>query len=404
MAGDISTLIGSLKGIVSSGGSLGQVAKLVKDYSGGIDPGDFVVGKHIALAAPIAEDLWYLWNHVNGMTWIDKDDTTQEYYDERLKFLAEKLGGIEALRGVTKSSDITRGIIPWDSGYGFSYGAWQNNAEPWFQLMIFEILFHGQGFIRNDEDNTPEDAVGYISFPVGQLGVMEVISLIRESLTDATDFVIKDDESPVKDTPQLFPSYSRWEMNKCYGVHLIESGYKEVVPNFIHYSKSTVPESDYGRDIAPKKWARLWITRKEKWPVPGEFVGIICKASPVPHCWWFQKSNPFLYAGNWFDTLDLTSGIIVSKTEAGEETHPTTGEACTGYRIKVHGREVDIFSSDYLEYEVGTRVGVCKIRGDYDEEEMVFNHKYQSLQGDPTKGPIISTDYIIIPITFYEEE
>lgn len=403
MAGDISTLIGSLKGIVSSGGSLGQVAKLVKDYSGGIDPGDFVVGKHIALAAPIAEDLWYLWNHVNGMTWIDKDDTTQEYYDERLKFLAEKLGGIEALRGVTKSSDITRGIIPWDSGYGFSYGAWQNNAEPWFQLMIFEILFHGQGFIRNDEDNTPEDAVGYISFPVGQLGVMEVISLIRESLTDATDFVIKDDESPVKDTPQLFPSYSRWEMNKCYGVHLIESGYKEVVPNFIYYSKSTVPESDYGRDIAPKKWARLWITRKEKWPVPGEFVGIICKASPVPHCWWFQKSNPFLYAGNWFDTWDLTSGVIFDVTEAIE--HPVTGTSCTEYLVKVHGRYVSVYSSDFLEYSVGDRVCIFKsVEIEIGDREKPFTHLNQFTQGDPEETPVSTVNFTILPITFYEEE
>jgi len=404
--GNLTDYINAFKGISGTGSQLNNIKDLLKDdFAINLEPGDFVVkGKDsgIVTTAPVDADLWYLWNHVNGMTWIEKTENTELYMTERLAFLTTKLGGIKALKGVTNLSDVTRGILDWDQIE--SFGTWKNLAKAWFQLIAFEILFNGQSFQYN-EDSVPAEVVGYLTFPVGQLGTMEVISLIQESLTDAADFNMQEDEKPNTDEPKLFVSFTNWIYNKCYGRHLVVSGY--IVPTdergkYIPLAKTHLAASDYGVDVKPKGWGKLWITRGDKFPVPGEFVGILCKPLPVPpHVWWFQNSSPFLYAGNWFDTFDLTSGVIVSKAE--DEVHPTTGVTCTGYRVKIHGREVDIYSSDFVVYEVGTRVGIFKI-GTRSNTEIVFDYKEQAMQGDPEVGPLISEDYVIIPITFYEEE
>jgi hypothetical protein len=407
-------VIESLKGIVNSGGTIGQMATLLnKEFGLTLDPGDAMINSkdsQVVMAAPIAQDLWYLFNHVNGMTWIQKDANTTDYFTQRLAFFATKLQGIEALKGLTTPTDITKGIPPdtadWDKYMGAgSLTEWKNIAKPWYQLMAFEILFKKQSFRYNSEATTPDDVVGYISFPVAQLGVMEVISLVQQSLTDASTFTMNDDEKPVKESPSLFPPMTGWILNKCYGRHLIESGY--LVPDaekskYLHPAKTIIPEQKYGADIKPKGWARLWITRTDKWPVPGEFIGILCKPTPVPHCWWFQASYPFLYAGDWFDTWDLTSGIIETKTTG--VTHHTNGTSCTLYRVRIYGRLIDIYSSDFLDYTVGDRVGVCKVFFMVkDPRTTSFDFQDQAAQTGIAPEPLMSVDYVIIPITFFQE-
>jgi hypothetical protein len=412
---DLNAYIATFKGISGTGANLGELTVLLKrDFAISLEPGDFVSkgeNSSIVTSVPVSADLWYLWNHVNGMTWIEKDEDPDLYMTERLAFFEDKLSGIKALKGLTTLEDVTRGLEVYSNDWQRlmaiqdGFGNWKNMAKAWFQLMVFELLFNGQVMRNNSEDVTPEDVVGYITFPVGQLGVMEVLSLVQESLSDDEDFEMQEDEIPNLEEPRLFPYFTDWILNKCYGRHLIESGY--VVPEiekdkYLFLAKSVVSETDYGRDVRPKMWARLWITRKDKFPVPGEFVGILCKALVVPpQCWWFQNSNPFLYAGNWFDTWDLTSGVVISKSSAA---HPTSGVACTEYLIRIHGRQIYVYSSDFLVYNVSQRVGVLKIFYVTSEpKETSFDHRDQAGQGDPYKTPTVSVDYVIIPISFYQE-
>lgn len=416
---NFNALISSLKGIVSSGADLAQVTGLIKDYVGGIDPGDFVSNKDnkpIVAAAPIAEDLWYLWNHVNGMTWVEENTDTELYMSERLSFFTSKLNGITAMRGVTEPGNIEWGDIPEKGPFG-DFTGWKNTAKAWFQLIAFEILFTNQSFKYNHESSMPPNVdgktvvVGYLTFPVGQYGVMEVISLVRESLSDSPTFKMQDDEKPKIPSPsQLFPPMLGWQLNKCYGRHLIESGYAvpenekaKVVP----IAKTHIPESSYGRAVTKKGWLRVWITKDEKWPIPGEFIGILCKPTPVPHAWWFQKSSPILYAGNWLDTFCLTSGVI-TKVETVDEDgdpikHPVTDTTCTRYTLRVHGREVYIYSTDFLAYTVDQRVGIYKLDTNSDDPAIVYNHLEQGEQGDIEGGDLgYTTDFVIIPVEFYQ--
>jgi hypothetical protein len=168
---------------------------------------------------------------------------------------------------------------------------------------------------------------------------------------------------------------------------------------------------------------KIWIEKKDTWPVPGEFIGILCKPAPVPpHCWWFQKSSPFVYAGNWFDTLDLTSGIITKKedTTYPENETNTGGAECIKYTVRIHGVDVEIYSSDFLAYEIDERVAIYKYRGkdtkpvemqyevrDKDsKKDIPFNQHEQQLLGDPSVNmdgtPLELFTYVILPLTFYK--
>jgi hypothetical protein len=397
----IDGILNSMRGDMSSGATLSTMKSRLKQKLATVDPGDFALtsaGGMVTAYAPVSGDLWYLWNHVNGMTWGEPGANTRDYVDRRLAFLASKLHGIAAMRGITSKDNLTRGSLPRTEGWEVSHaGSWHAQAGPWFQLMAFEILFTGQTFSYNSEDFTPRGVVGYISFPVGQFGVMEVVSLIRESVTDSASFIMNIDERPVKASPSLLPPITDWTLNKCYGQHLVESGYSVTNSAYIYPAKTAIPEQKYGADVRPKGWGRLWITRRDTWPIPGEFVGILCKPTPIPHAWWYQESSPFLYAGNWVDTENLTSGVITEVTS--DSTHPN-GTTCVKYKIRIHGNEVYVFSSDFVVYDAGTRVGVLKVNSTQTSSFMSYDFAAMALEAQPELNAI-SEQFVIVPITFF---
>jgi hypothetical protein len=529
-------VIESLKGIVSSGGTIGQMASILnKEFGLSLDPGDAMVRSkdfQVVMAAPIAIDAWYLFNHINMLTYLDLTKDQKEKADEaadktksdailaaqnnnaltdsqkaaaivaaenvasvaksnteatdptaafnsKLGFFAAKLGGIKALKGITSPADITQGMEGWNDyekheAHTKGFDNWKSTAKPWINLMVYEIRHKDQPYSYNSDAPVPttsmdqhdieksyvagkadavfsEDAVGYLAFPAAQIGVMEVIALVQESLTEVAKFEMKTDEQPGIPTPsELFPPREKWIKNKCYGRHLIESSY--LIPEaekqkFLYPSAYKLSEKDYGKDVRPKGWAKLWIKRKDKFPVPGEFIGVLCKSSPVPPtCWWFQETNPFVYAGNWMDTYNLTSGVIVqtitppvapatvpakapatlpdsipplTTAQQALETaatatavHPN-GTSCTKYRVRVHGIDIYAYSSDFLVYTVGSRVGILKLDSTPDPpvgkckvadkvEGTCFNWKDQKAFGDPSPRET-SVKYVIIPITFFQE-
>lgn len=414
---DLKSIIDSLKGISGSGDVLGQLVKL-RGGSGKLtlEAGDYV-GNGKAMAAPIATDLWYLFGHDNFMAHYfvevigDTYDFTT-YMEENLSGLAN-LPGLKPLKMLRYLDDLVSSTT---YRYGWAVGQeWANNGMFWINTLAFELWLTdiGMQFASDGPlDFEPNNYAGYITFPVGQLGVMEVISLIQETDIAGYKFDGEDvkeaiapgfGEVPVMKTPaELFPGTEQAGNNVCYGKHLIESAYlvPDAVKRDIELFSSEM--TAYAEDVKPKKWMRYWIHKESKLPVPGEFIGILCK--PVvtpPHVWWFQESNPFIYAGNWLETGNLTSGVI---TKVTLEEDREDGEVGNQYDIKIEGCEVTLDASDFFLYKVGDRVAVLKLDSTATKADKSFTwiDQKETVFDSTDKGKVI-TNYIIIPLTFYKD-
>ena len=437
----------SMKGLAGSGTVLSNAVRKLADFVGTMEPGDIVAGDNIS-AAPIGYDLWYLAFHQNMMQkYYDGTDFKYFKYDT---YLSENLGFLSYLPGLKPMKVLTDmakqlNIVPGTlSLFHFDVSMpWQyaNNGVYWINTAFFEFRPEGLSFEYPSEGSpgfksNPNDYVGYIAFPIGQLGAMEVISLIQETelsgyafaaydgnddyhallpLTDPEDQYIPSVQSP----PEMFPDMKDAGQAYCYGRHLIDGyGYcKPETPvanrNGNNSSGTTAyaPTAsldvelwadeikDYGEDIKPKKWLRYWIHKDSTLPVPGEFIGILCRplASP-PHVWWFQESAPFLYAGNWMETQYLTSGLIVSVTLEADRTDGGVGNA---YTVKIQGVSVIIYSTDFFSYSAGDRVAVLKT-GSMTMATKAFS-SFQQTSMKKVDEYVVKSTYVIIPATYYKK-
>jgi hypothetical protein len=93
---------------------------------------------------------------------------------------------------------------------------------------------------------------------------------------------------------------------------------------------------------------------EKKWPVPGEFLGLGVRLMP-DRPWGKQLSSPFIWSGNWFQTVYLTSAVIKEIIEPTDEIpYPT-------YNIKWQGQEINnVRPSDFASYEINDRVSILK--------------------------------------------
>ena len=441
---DIENIINSLKGVSGSGNVLAQTIKLVKDANLTLEPGDFARSNMPApMAAPTAYDLWYLFAHDNFLShyYEDPDQDHQDYQpylDASLSFL-ERLPGLKPLKVLRNLEQLATDIST--SVFGKLYSAeYENNGIYWINSAAFELWnkeLGAQYSSAGPKDFNPNDYVGYLSFPIGQLGVMEVISLIQETKIagylfagiDGSAGVIdkppidpgtldEKDKPSVQSTPEIFPDMKDAGKNYCYGRHLVESAY--LLPETPEPSQNTVnsegtaayaptasrdvelfssPMAGYLEEVKPKLWMRYWIHKDSTMPVPGEFIGILCKPVAIPpHVWWFQESTPFVYAGNWMETGNLTSGIVVAVTREADRPAGSIGDE---YKVLIQGCTVTIYPSDFLYYEVGDRVAVLKIDSTTAKAEKSFTWLDQVALKDTDEGTV-KTNYLIIPATFYK--
>jgi hypothetical protein len=431
---DIGNIINSLKGISGSGNVFAQAIKLVKDANLTLEPGDFARSNMPApMAAPIASDLWYLFGHNNflakynsGIEGFNGDTYDYKpYLINELSFL-DKLTGVKPLKVLRNLDQFA--IVDKYAGYFNFKTEYAANGIYWVALMAFELINKDISFKYDSAAPTmyeKNDFVGYITFPVGQLGVMEVISLIQENDLSGYIFAggevpsvggyepqpadeIETDEIPVVDEPTFFPRQSQDGM--CYGDHLIEKSYL-VADEQLELLSARMDDPVWGvpyeEDVKPKMWMRYWIHKNDFIPVPGDFVGILCKPISVPsHLWWFQESTPFLYAGNWMETRTLTSGIITEITLEKDRTDGVNENVGDLYFIKIQGCEVAVLSSDFFKYAVGEKVAIVKIDGVAVNpattsfswlDQFTFKDALKVKEGQYN----VMENYVIIPATFY---
>jgi hypothetical protein len=334
-----------------------------------VEPGDLARLQGLSLTAPIAYDVWYL-HHTENIFPMDRYDA--ELVMLRMEDFFENLHGMKPLRVLRDPSDLGDGFSEYEMRSYFV------NTAPWYIHEIrFETLTEGGSFWYQSPGGKPEDHAGYLGIPVGQLGVMEVVSVVRETEELEFDTAME----PVEGKDMFPPIFT--EKNACVGTHLVESGYDL-------QDETEYPAETSGPDLeSAHQWMRRWIPKDATWPVPGEFVGVLCRPFPL-HVWWFQDTCPFVYAGNWIETEYLTSGVIEEIQEPeGEEVGPL-------YSVFVKDEYFHIKATDFYGYEVGDRVAIIKMWG---EPIGIFDWRDLERKGDWETV----TDWFIAPLSFYEE-
>jgi len=423
----IGRLIASMKGLAGSGNILSDLVGKIEGLIGMMEPGDFVQSDTgIKMAAPVASDVWYLFYHDNFLKkyYADMSEDFKHfkygpYISVNLSFLS-RLAGLKPLKVLTDLEQLSTDIS--QSVFGKLYSAeYEHNGIYWINTIAFELWGEGQGmqYASDGPDGyNPADYAGYISFPVGQLGVMEVISLLQETELSGYPFDavknntlywprlaadITDDKKPsLQSTPEIFPDMKDSNdnalagQNYCFGTHLIESAYIKQDARVELLSKKM---EKYPETVEPKMWMRFWIKKTDTLPVPGEFIGILTRpvACP-PHVWWFQESSPFLYAGNWMETNHFTSGVITAVTLEADRTDGGIGNE---YTVKVQGCSIIAQATDFYDYKVGDRVAILKLDSTVSPATESFtwlNQTHLKAADEDTE----KTNYIVVPCTFYK--
>jgi len=297
----------------------------------------------------------------------------------------------------------------------------------------------------DDETTNYTDEPAYLAFPIGPLGVMEILSIVTETMikgtctsgSDSFGTVMKFEDWAGPSEPQtgndLFPP-SDGQINRAIGQHMVEKNYKVLdIEGYEYNAKKFTDVGPAEKSVKPHKWLRYWLPREYTKIIPGEFVALLVKPWPL-HVWWFQETTPFIYAGNWMETEFYTSGLIKEIIEPWTDTEndmpvppdngywdatdpENAGEVGVRYKVWVKNEEIILKSSDFFEYEVGDRVGILKKVWDAAEDGMEgsagptessgkipnFNWKHLSLFNLDEDLETLVTDWVIVPVDFYPE-
>lgn len=380
--GDLSEHVRKLYSMVNSDLSSGVITML---------PGDYVrIGSDesagVSLAAPIGYDVWYLFQTVSILPFETGEDTARtEEILERLDAFLSKLQDIKPLKSVRNREDLS--FHKWWS-WPDAMNYWENNAPYVIKEMRYETILKGQGF--KYPSKMPDGSVGFLAFPVGQLGVMEIVSLIGESITESESFSLDGREFILPDGGMMAPVKID-NRGFCAGEHLSEQGY-------LLQGKTEYPADDFaGQDsVTPHGWLRHWLMSEDTFPVPGEFVVLLAKPESY-HVSWFQDTFPFMYSGNFWETEYYSSGIVQEVIEPDDDSDEVTNI----YKVWIRCYEMYMRPTDFYLYKVGDRVAVLK-----GNLELVDNMDWtllgSSKNNDSSSEIKPDEDWKIAPISFYQ--
>jgi len=440
-------------------------------------------------ALPINYDIWYLyWAGNILLNGRHTDYTTDEWLEETLEKLEDYISTIDSteqlkclkqpaedrnttndgLNTFTAMPEIMNSDIAGDWKYTIKEARFETLIKPLggANAVILNTFtankmpyWPSKEGVYDSTDNPPDPLYGvkepdrdgycgYIAFPVGPSGVMWRTALATESSLDtefstgAGVFPATDPTGAIQAGGELLPPF---ELNRSEmaGERLTDKGYLVTDDSVVELLP---PEKfDEVDNYALHYWMRYWIRKDNVTIIPGELCCLMVRPWPL-HCWFYQESSPFLYAGNWLETEFYASGIVKSVLEpwvyedyeARSPSMPSQDdEAEDGYydpheeamdfhigsklyRVWVKNEEIIVESSDFKEYEAGDRVGLLKGVRDGNETDHVNasgpvelapgpgdNFDWQGLKWWKLKGKntededIYIRDWVITPVNFY---
>ena len=499
----INTISRQIPGGANIIGALNEKAKLLWQQAGAGPGADHILAPgnrdlsygddelfKVGLGLPVDYDVWYMFFAGNILLkgqpsdyerdeWIEKSLEKMEDYikeidsTETLKALRQPLAaeakstvinsyggtadGFSGMSGGPVNTDISGGwgyavkearfetMVLAQSGASPLLGEFKATDSPYFASKEGEYDSSDKPpsplFGPKEPDSDPY--CGYIAFPVGPLGVMWSVSLATESsLSDGTTggssihpIHPADAEATVVEGKQMLPPFELAQ-SETAGEKLIKKGYLVVDNSVVELTANKFDDID---NPPVHQWMRYWIKASNTMIIPGEFVGMLCRPWPL-HCWWYQESAPFIYAGNWIETEFYTSGVVKCVMEpwtAPGTSPPPRGDTDKSayydednfdfdvgsklYVVWVKNEEIIVASSDFKEYEVDTRVGLLKCVRDGDAETHVnAEGSYDALAGTSDKfswealkwlvlkgkstpdKDIFTMEWVAVPVDFFE--
>lgn len=232
-----------------------------------------------------------------------------------------------------------------------------------------------------------EKDIGFVHFLSGfPYDEAEIMGMLRESTCPRTVDVVQAEGGEV--TPPVPKDFF--------------SGFPEAdtLHNYLAVAAEDVDELADGLKGEPDPDLLWWLRRGlkleegQKWPVPGEFAALAVRLFPGKY-WGEQESSPFLFSGNWLDTVYYTTATVEEVLEP-DETRPFPL-----YRVKwrkkddePEGANIHLARpSGFERYEAGERVAVLK--------DPATTRESQTWKDDQVWDKAV---WRLVPITFYEAE
>lgn len=241
-----------------------------------------------------------------------------------------------------------------------------------FEFPAYQGEFqHGEAVFADGE------VLGFIDFLAGfPIECIELLGVVGQYSSDAAKLEVKPGEGPVPPAPdQLFEGFD--------GDYVLVN-YMYLAAHIGKWMATTLNGEPQPENL--HWWVRTNLVSMEggTFPVPGEFVALAVRIM-VGTPWGRQKSSPFLYSGNWMDTVFLTSGKIE------EVIAPTDNMPYPTYKVKWRKHEVTVKPSDFAEYQVGDRVTILK--------DVAANKPSQLWKDKDMQD--FGDNWVIAPVTFY---
>jgi hypothetical protein len=244
----------------------------------------------------------------------------------------------------------------------------------------YEFPKSGEDFQFPEAVFAPGKVAGWIDFLAGfPVDDVEMLVAIGEYSTKADKMIAKDGAGKVvAPVPQKFFDWP--DKDK------------------VLFNLTAIPTKNLGKMLAPNLegepkpekahwWFRVNLVDQDakKWPVPGEFVGLGVRMMPDKP-WGKQKSSPFVWSGNWMQTVYYAGAVIK------EIIDPTDDVPYPTYTVDWQGKEIkNVRPSDFAEYKVKDRVTVLKDVST-DKKTSLWKDDDQKTWGDTWQ---------ICPISFY---
>lgn len=215
-------------------------------------------------------------------------------------------------------------------------------------LARFDLVKYGENIQYSEAIFASGEMAGFLDFLAGfPIDVCEMLLVIGEYSTKPDKVTVKEGggkaAAPVPEYFFQWPDPDKILMNLT----------ALATENAKIFAKNLDGEPE------PQKthwWFRfnLGIKEGQLWPIPGEFLGLGVRLMPDKP-WGKQKSTPFIWSGNWIQTVYLTSAVIK------EIIDPTDDIPFPTYTVTWQGKDIEnVRPSDFCSYEVGDRVTILK--------------------------------------------